>query len=562
MTQRLKSCSNSINLETIACERYMARLLNREKSSTPNSANSKDRDRSRKQSSVNQNQLSKIKSNVKQQNFPSPKLSQSPTRSGPQYTDDSAFVEVTVKTTNPRQRSRSTTVDREPWAQLLKQQKSGEKVSVFGNFDPLRTLHFLAKELQFQLQAILPDDSNLQQVVADMQYALKRVPPEVASTVHLQQAVDMVPRRTSSKSLSDKPEKLKTSTCEKVTQTPACVSTEEKDKLQRIMEQSTIKLEASCRQMERLCTELKNEKENLEKQLLAERNNVVFYKKRIADLELENNEILNPRLRVLEEEKRKLEFEQQKLESEHRKLESNVNSMECELNMLRTKREIQSVDALDKLKAQIDDLKKEKNAIELECNKLRHQVALSALEKEKYVTVLALRDKQINEIRTEMTQLQEVVNEQLTELHNGPFQTLPNKKESDKEDYSLNTPGGGNNKENIGDIGDNTMATIYNSEDPQHPFYICKPHSSFRDLPSGDLDTSTLLQEVPDDYFSGRPTKDKKPANSLDTMPLIEKLDSHASIRSLFNDVKKTAFAVANTPSRVQSRYNIVEGRH
>ncbi|XP_074027820.1 uncharacterized protein isoform X2 [Leptinotarsa decemlineata] len=443
MTQRLKSCSNSINLETIACERYMARLLNREKSSTPNSANSKDRDRSRKQSSVNQNQLSKIKSNVKQQNFPSPKLSQSPTRSGPQYTDDSAFVEVTVKTTNPRQRSRSTTVDREPWAQLLKQQKSGEKVSVFGNFDPLRTLHFLAKELQFQLQAILPDDSNLQQVVADMQYALKRVPPEVASTVHLQQAVDMVPRRTSSKSLSDKPEKLKTSTYEKVTQTPACVSTEDKDKLQRIMEQSTIKLEASCRQMERLCTELKNEKENLEKQLLAERNNVVFYKKRIADLELENNEILNPRLRVLEEEKRKLEFEQQKLEN-----------------------------------------------------------------------------------------------------------------------YSLNTPGGGNNKENIGDIGDNTMATIYNSEDPQHPFYICKPHSSFRDLPSGDLDTSTLLQEVPDDYFSGRPTKDKKPANSLDTMPLIEKLDSHASIRSLFNDVKKTAFAVANTPSRVQSRYNIVEGRH
>ncbi|KAG5877213.1 hypothetical protein JTB14_001261 [Gonioctena quinquepunctata] len=556
MTQRLKNCSNSINLESIACERYMARLLNKEKNA-PNSANSKCRERSSKQAPHNQNQLSRVRPNVKQQNFHSPKASESPTRNTVQLGDDAALVEVTFKTTtNPRHRSRSTTVEREPWGQLLKQQKSGDKVSVFGNFDPLRTLHFLAKELQFQLQAVLPDDSNLQQVVADMQYALKRVPPEIASTVHLRQAIDLLPKRSSSRSLdSDQLDKVKVPTCEKVTQTPPNLVQEDNEKLQKIMEESTVKLEASCRQMERLCTNLKNEKETLEKQLLAERNNVGFYKKRIDDLELENNEILNPRIKILEEEKRKLESEYCKSELERSKMETELRKMESELSLAKSKQESQSNKALDNLKSQITELKSDKSAIEQECAKMKHQVALSALEKEKYVTVLALRDKQISEIRTEMTQLQEVVNEQLMELHNGALSNIPKKIEGS----SPNIPIAENGKENI---GDNSISTIYSSEDQMQQFYIGKHHNSFRDLPSGDLDTSNILQVMSDEYFSGCPTKDKKTSHRPpDIAPLLEKLDSHASIRSLFNEVKKAAYAVANTPSKRQSGYN-VDGRH
>lgn len=166
MTQRLKSYPNAVNLETIACEKYMSRLLQREKVSMPppksGSAfltSQKYKEKVVKQSPITpalQNQLSKVRPNVKQQNLPTPNAEQSQTSDDFQFADDSALVQVTVKTTNPRQRSRSTVANREPWGQLLKQQKSSDKVSVFSNFDPLRTLHFLAKELQFQLQALLP----------------------------------------------------------------------------------------------------------------------------------------------------------------------------------------------------------------------------------------------------------------------------------------------------------------------------------------------------------------------------------------------------------------------
>lgn len=171
MTQRPKPYPNNVNLETIACEKFMSRLLQREKINMPPtklssgfSTSQKSKEKVIKHSTVTppiQNQLSKVKPNVKQQNLPTPNPDQSQTSSDFQFADDSALVQVTVKTTNPRQRSRSTVANREPWGQLLKQQKSTDKVSVFNNFDPLRTLHFLAKELQFQLQTLLPGKNKL-----------------------------------------------------------------------------------------------------------------------------------------------------------------------------------------------------------------------------------------------------------------------------------------------------------------------------------------------------------------------------------------------------------------
>lgn len=70
--------------------------------------------------------------------------------------DEPTMVEVTVKTSNaPKQRSRSTVSDRQPWGQLLNSH-SGENESAFGSFDPLRTLHFLGRELQAYMQARMP----------------------------------------------------------------------------------------------------------------------------------------------------------------------------------------------------------------------------------------------------------------------------------------------------------------------------------------------------------------------------------------------------------------------
>ncbi|KAJ8936211.1 hypothetical protein NQ318_014840 [Aromia moschata] len=504
MTQRVKHCPNSLNLETVACEKYISRLLQKEKLGTttlkPTTLTTNPPRRVVKQSiisttSANQNQLIKVRPNIKQQNLPSPKSTQSPADNAVQYADDSALVEVTVKTTNPRQRSRSTVADREPWGQLLKQHKSSEKVSVFSNFDPLRTLHFLAKELQHHLQAILPDDSNIQQMVADMQYALKRVPPEVASIVHLQQAIDLLPTKRSSKCLDDhnQPERLKVVTSEKRIQTDPTVEDEETKKLQRVMEESTLKLEISCRQMEALCEQLKSEKQFVEKQLQTERDSV---------------------------KKKNKSWKQRQTKSI-------------------AKMETRSAASATELKATLSELKASKSALEQECNKLKHQLRLSAIEKEKYSAVLAVRDRQISEIQSEMTQLQEVVNEQLMELHNNAFASMPSNQnipENAVAKWSVDQ-----NKEIISDIGDATLSTIHTDHDAIHRFFTNKQNNdSFKELPCGDS-----MHEISENYFrrnEGYSTKEYK------SHPL-ERPDSQASIRCLFNELKKTAYDIVGTQS-------------
>lgn len=166
MAQRVKTCHNNLNSDVILCEKYISRILSKDK---PNTVQ-KGRDKNARQ--PNQNQMSKMKPNVKQQNVPSPKHSQVPNNLF-QYHDDTVLTEIPMKTTNTRQRSRSTGVDRGgTWGQLLKQQKSGDRMSVFGNFDPLRTLHFLAKELQHQLEVLLPGNVTYLQKLTLLQIQL------------------------------------------------------------------------------------------------------------------------------------------------------------------------------------------------------------------------------------------------------------------------------------------------------------------------------------------------------------------------------------------------------
>ncbi|CAH1972604.1 unnamed protein product [Acanthoscelides obtectus] len=471
MANRTKNYPNTVNLETIACEKYMARLLNKEKFLTSAMLPSKTaKEKTVKQLPPNTNisQLTKYKQTVRQQNMPSPKHNLRPdTLTG--FADDS-IVEVTVKTTNPpRQRSRSTTVEKEPWSQLLKQQRSGDKISLFGNFDPLRTLHFLAKELQYQLQSALPEDSTLQQMVADMQHALKRIPPEVASTVHLQQAIEMFPLRKSSSSENNL-KKFDTATVG--TQTLPNTEKEDNLRLQKIMEESTIKLEDSCKQMEKLCTKLKEEKDSLERSLAEERRIVQGLEKKVWDLEVQKKEILEPKIMILEEEKSKLE---RSLDDLAKKAETLISVREKE-----------------EFKNQLTEARNSNFCLEQELCKVKHQLRLNTIEKEKYIAILSVRDKQINEIRNEMTQLQEVVNQQLMELHNNAFHSIPN------SDNAASCPPDANaDKKPVNGIGDSTISTIY-SNDEQQQHYSSKSNHSFRDLPSGDIDLSVVLQDLPD----------------------------------------------------------------
>lgn len=73
----------------------------------------------------------------------------------------------------------------------------------------------------------------------------------------------------------------------------------------------------------------------------------------------------------------------------------------------------------------IQDLRKQKCESDEQIALLNHQLTLVSMEKEKYIAILSARDRQIKEIRSEMSQLQEVVNEQLVELQNAPCSSIP-----------------------------------------------------------------------------------------------------------------------------------------
>lgn len=143
------------------------------------------------------------------------------------------------------------------------------------------------------------EDVAIQQMITNMQETLKRVPPEVASTIQLQSALEQAPHTKKSRgtfelpvstsfrflnyihNLSFNQEKL-----EKITQTSK--KPDEYDQYRKVMEESTVKLEESCKQMEKMCTSLKNEKDELEKQLGIERDSINHLKKRVEELEVEN----------------------------------------------------------------------------------------------------------------------------------------------------------------------------------------------------------------------------------------------------------------------------------
>ncbi|KAJ8979667.1 hypothetical protein NQ317_006379 [Molorchus minor] len=146
------------------------------------------------------------------------------------------------------------------------------------------------------------------------------------------------------------------------------------------------------------------------------------------------------------------------------------------------------------------------------------------------MAVLAVRDRQIKEIRSEMTQLQEVVNEQLMEFHNNALGSIPS-----NNNIGVNPTSAWNaeqNKENVGDIGDTTLSTINSNNDP-HQEFIVNRATVFKDLPCGDVSENVLLND-------GYPIKDER------CLHATERHESQATIRQMFNELKQTAYELSN----------------
>lgn len=98
-------------------------------------------------------------------------------------------------------------------------------------------------------------------------------------------------------------------------------------------------------------------------------------------------------------------------------------SLETEIKKLNARLENQQSMACEDLKALIHELRKKKSDAEKEAMISKHQLTLTNMENEKMSALISTRERQINEMRSEMKQLQEVVNEQLVELQNVPGST-------------------------------------------------------------------------------------------------------------------------------------------
>lgn len=174
---------------------------------------------------------------------------------------------------------------------------------------------------------------------------------------------------------------------------------DDNEQIHKLMEESTQKLENSCRQMEILCGRLKIEKAELDKQLKLERDIVRVLRLRINDLENENG--INDKLKL-----------------ENMDLRQKV----AELN---EKLVSEGVPRIKQLEHLIDEIQQSKNKLEQECNEYKNKFELCTIEKCKFEKMLEVRTEQVREIEIEMKELQRTVNEQLYELHNDAQESMP-----------------------------------------------------------------------------------------------------------------------------------------
>lgn len=278
----------------------------------------------------------------------------------------------------------------ETWGGILRAQSSNENMSGFSKFDPLRTIHFLGKELKSQLKDAVPYNSTILDVICEMESALKRIPHDIQLI-----ADTAVKKQEGRQSRQSHKEKIKTKS--EACQTPSMWYLEPV-RLQQHLEESSEKIEKACQQMEILCSKLKTEKENVEVQLKIEQESTKVLKHQVEEYKVKLQGVSSLA---------------ESLKSQNSTLKADVERQRLQLASVTNE-----TPAMGELKLFIQDLERAKADTDSENARLQREVRLAQIENEKYEAILQARDTQVKEIRYEMTQLQEVVHEQLLDFQN------------------------------------------------------------------------------------------------------------------------------------------------
>ncbi|KAJ3662990.1 hypothetical protein Zmor_007303 [Zophobas morio] len=461
MSHRVKPHTN---VEIASCEKYLSKMLKHDSAlaskKNPASRPYQDKISQIMRHPINmQPQRIKPKPSAKTQS-PIQKVAVSLMSTMPREIGDGSRIKEmksTKRKPRSRSRSRSSSKVREAWGHILLSKKSGEKMSTFSNFDPLRTLHFLSKELSTKLRTVVPEEDEILQIVTDIQHALKRIPPEVTTLLHdpppeIEEPVveELVPSKTTST---------------KICQTPPTLYQEDTERFQKIMEENTYRLETSCRQLEMVCSNLQNEKEMTEKELDEAKENVEMLCKKVKELEEEIEEITSQKIRELEEEKYEL---QQQLEKATQEVTNNPT--------------------LNHFKKLVEELKKQKLAADETCNRLEYDMTVLKMEKEKFATMLNVRDKEVKEIQEEMCKIQEQVHKQLKKLNSEVIERVNSVK-------ALSDPTNGMHESLFLEIGDTTISSITANESDKDTINIIK------ELPCGDTELIGLTKESHENFL-------------------------------------------------------------
>lgn len=351
MTQRIRNCTKNTNLDTVNCDAYRSRLVSRERECSATHI---------KRKAVNR----KSKSALQSTNIPKEVVNRSPS------------IEVTVRP-NVTKPVRSESKDRRPWASLLQSSRSIDSLSTFDSCDPLRTVHFLSKELGSKLQSMTFTDPQIYDLILTMQHALNRVPTEVTSSNQLENGsynIDDYHKEI--------PEKLVPERTTIGCQTNRSYSIA--PTFNKQLEASTAKLQSNCEEMKQAYNNIKKEKEHVENLLRVEVEKVASFRKQNSSLRNENTSITQQR----------------------DNFEGQLKCLQLQVNSSNSK----------ELRTQIEELQMQKAKLEVENINLRHKLATSDIEKEKHVTLLNMRDRQISDILKEIDSLQTIIKEQLIQL--------------------------------------------------------------------------------------------------------------------------------------------------
>ncbi|XP_017768302.1 PREDICTED: uncharacterized protein LOC108556630 isoform X2 [Nicrophorus vespilloides] len=431
--------------------------------------------------------------------------------------------------TAPKMRANSIIAQGPTWSKILKPQASKENICTFTNFNPLRTIHFLTNELGSQLREELPHNKNIHHMIMEMQQALCRIPEEVTaalqdSRVSGKHRMEMKPTKLGER---DPFQNVYTS----VKPITSCIATQtlptlylEPDKVHKHLESSTVKIEHACNQMESMCTKVKAEKMELESLLMREKETTKLYQKQ------------------LEEYKLKYTTGNALIES----LQKKIDEYEREIKKLRLQMESYQGPTSQELKSLIKQLQDEKNTVLIESQELKQKIALAQMDCDKYRAILQARDAQVKEIRNEMTQLQEVVNEQLMELQNNAYTSEASSYsnttcspsstwKNEKTELGVCVDGGGG--------GNNTLSSINSADSVAHHnslYNSPKQISHLIELNSGDTTaTSDLTHEFHNVKPSEKPTKKRN--EKLKVAPPVGAQTLSVNFREKFAKIKMDA---------------------